>query len=139
MCAARLLLPLACMILVAACTSASGGVPPKTDMAGSVSNHFAGLMTIDDPAAFRSAAAERGFLTTENGVVLDIQTRGLRPGDRDAFELPGVHMRSFHPNDERVSAVAATPAAVRAIARLTFVRIVAPSFGATTKGNSGAY
>lgn len=139
MSAARLLFPLACLLLLTACTGAHGGSLRDADLPAGVSDHFAGLMSLDDPAAFRSAAAERGFATSEDGVALDIQTQGLQPDDRAAFALPGLRVRSFHPEYERVGAVAATPAAIRAVAGLSFVRTVAPSFGATTGGTTGSY
>ena len=137
--AARMVLPLACVLLLTACTSANGGSPRDADLPAGVSNHFAGLMTLTDPAAFRAAAAERGFVTTVDGVVLDIQTQGLEPADRAAFDLPGLMLRGFHPAYERVDAVAASPEAVRAVAALPFVRMVAPSFGATTGGGADGY
>lgn len=109
------------------------------NLAPTISNNLAALMNLDDPSAFRAAAAERGFVTVESGVVLDVQTRELADSDRPALDLPGVHVRSFHPQYERINAVARDPAAVRAIAELPFVRVVAPSFGATTNTGGSAY
>lgn len=101
-----------------------------------VSQHFSGLMSLHDTEAFRAAADQRGFMTTAEGVVLDIQTQGLEPAHREAFDLPGLEVRSFRPEYERVSAVSTGPDAIRAIAGLPFVRRVAPSFGATTGGST---
>ncbi len=137
--AARMVLPLACVLLLTACSGANGGPPRDPDLPAGVSSHFAGLMTVTDPAAFRAAAAERGFVTTADGVVLDVQTRGLAPADRAAFDLPGLKLRGFHPAYERVDALAASPDAIRAVAALPFVRMVAPTFGATTGGSADGY
>jgi len=113
----------------------------RTDagLSPAISNNLVALMEIDDPSAFRAAAAERGFVTAETGVVLDVQTVDLADSDRAALDRPGVHVRTFHPQYERISAVARDPAAVRAIAELPFVRVVAPSYGATTNTGGSAY
>lgn len=132
----------ALIVMLAACAPASGGEGIRDSGAGlppGVSSHFSQLLALEDPDAFRAAARERGFVTTVNGVVLDIQTEALDAGDRDALDLPGLRVRGFHPRHERIDAVAATPAAIRAVAALPFVRAVAPSFGATTSDGSDTY
>lgn len=130
------------MLLVACAPASGGGEGVRDNGAGlppGVSRHFSELLALEDPEAFRGAARERGFVTTVDGVVLDIQTEGLDAGDRDALDLPGLRVRGFHPRHERIDAVAATPAAIRAVAALPFVRAVGPSFGATTSGGSDTW
>ena len=60
--AARMVFPLACVLLLTACASANGGSPRGADLPADVSDHFAGLLALAEPAAFRAAAAERGFV-----------------------------------------------------------------------------
>lgn len=138
MSAARLLFPLACLLLLTACTGAHGGSLRDADLPAGVSNHFAGLMSLDDPAAFRTAAAERGLVTTADGVVLDIQTRNLTPADRDAFNLPGLKVRSFRPEYERIDGVARTPEVIRAVAKIPGVRAVMPAAQSTIRNSNDA-
>jgi len=134
--ALRAVLLLSAIVLASACSPATADrslgaatLPPA------VSNAFDGLLHLD-AASFREQAVERGFATTDDGVVLDVQTEGLRPAHREAFDQPGILVRSFHPRYERVGVVAITPQALVSLAELPFVRRVAPSYGATTGGTS---
>ncbi|MDZ7828663.1 MAG: hypothetical protein U5K33_03940 [Halofilum sp. (in: g-proteobacteria)] len=132
--------PLVIAVLLTACVPATAEhADGKADLPPGVSNAFAGMLGLS-PADFRAVAAERGFVTTDDGVVLDLQTEGLRPAHREAFDQPGLRVRSFHPQYERASVVATSPRRLVSVAELPFVRRVAPSYGATGDGAStGGY
>lgn len=129
--------PLLVAILLTACAPATaertGG---KAELPPGVSNAFAGMLGLS-PAEFRAVADQRGFSTTDDGVLLDIQTKGLDHGHRDAFAIDGLMVRGFYPQYERVSAIGMRASAIRRVAELPFVRAVAPEYGATS-GNSGS-
>lgn len=131
-----MVVPLAVAVLLTACAPATaertGG---KTDLPPGVSNAFAGMLDLS-PAEFRSVASQRGFGTTAEGVLLDIQTKGLDSSHRDAFAVDGLTVRGFYPQYERVSAVAMRASAITRVAELPFVRAVVPGFGSTS-GESG--
>jgi hypothetical protein len=128
------IVPLVIAVLLTACAPATAErTAGKTDPPSAVSSAFAGMLDLS-PADFRAVAAERGFVATDDGVLLDVQTQGLQPVHREAFDQPGLRVQGFHPQYERVSVVATSPGAVVAVAELPFVRRVAPSYGATSDG-----
>lgn len=114
-------------LLVTACTTVANDSDAGTDaLPPAASSAFTGLLQLD-PVAFRRQARERGFRTEDGGVVLDVQTEGLKGEHRSAFDRPDLQVRSFRPEFERVSVVAATPDALIAVAELPFVRQVLPA------------
>jgi len=127
----RIILLLLAFALASACSPAPGERDPALGpLPPGVSSAFEGLLHLDAPA-FRQAAAERGFVTTDDGVLIDVQTKGLEAGHRDAFLIDGLVVHGFHPQYERVSAVAVRPSAIIRVAGLPFVRSVVPEFGST--------
>ena len=92
-----------------------------------------------EPAMARDRAADLGAVVDDHGVVVDIQTRGLTAGDRASFVLPGVRVRHFAPEYERVSASVRDRTALQALAALEPVRRIAPEYGGTTRSGGAAY
>lgn len=114
-------------LLVTACTPVASNSKAGTDaLPPAVSPAFAGMLQLD-PVEFRRQARERGFRIGDGGVVLDVQTEGLKNEHRSAFDRADLQVRSFRPEFERVSVVAATPDALAAVALLPFVRQVLPA------------
>lgn len=91
-----------------------------------------------DSGGIRRRAREAGMQTDENGVRVDIQTRGLRADDRARFELDGVRVHHFSAQYERVAASVRDLAALRALSALAEVRAIAPEFGSAGRSGTGS-
>lgn len=124
-------------VLLTACAPATAErTGERADVPPGVGNAFAGMLKLA-PAEFRSVARHRGFSVTDEGVLLDIQTKGLADDHRDAFAIDGLTVRGFHPQYERVSAIATRGSVIARVAQLPFVRAVVPEYGSTS-GNAGS-
>lgn len=85
--------------------------------------------------SLRQAAQKLGILTAGGGMMLDIVTHDIGPGDKHKFQLQGVDMRHFSPRYNRVSVNVRDLDQLYKLAALPEVRSIAPEYGAVT-GNS---
>lgn len=91
-----------------------------------------------DHAELRQRARAAGMQTDDHGVRVDLQTEGLRSDDRARFELDGVRLHHFSVKYERVAASVRDIDALRALAALPPVRVIAPEYGSAERSGSGS-
>lgn len=133
------IVPLLCLLAVG-CVGASPepGTPGSKGAAGPLSVDLAPLRDAADRAAFRAKARAAGLRVDDFGVRVTLLTRDLSPADRPRFERPGVRVRHFAPNQERVLASVRDAAALDALARIPVVRRIEPERGPAPEAGGDA-
>jgi hypothetical protein len=121
-----LFLGIVAALLVGCAGSASSGKGTPGVISSNLLQVFSGE---SDLPRILERARRAGIRTDQFGVLVDIQTRGLEPGDRERFQRDGARIRNFSAEYQRVSASIASLPALRELAALEPVRLIAPEYG----------